>query len=138
MPCVANDMRGMLLQAGGRADVVDAQEAAAGERHAPAALAVQHGHQQLAVTAARGAAAPTTAAAVARRDTRVRGYPAAFRRCPAQPRWTANGELPPATSPWPSGGPANPEADANKAPPPPGVPVPPPAVRRGLAEGMTG
>lgn len=40
---VAEEVRGALQQAGGRADVVDAQEAAAGEGHAPATLAaLQH------------------------------------------------------------------------------------------------
>lgn len=46
MPGVADDVGGALLQAGGGADVVDAQEAAAGERDAPAALAVQHRHRR--------------------------------------------------------------------------------------------
>ena len=46
MPGVADDVRGVLLQAGGRTNVVNAQEAAAGKRNAPAALAVQHGQQR--------------------------------------------------------------------------------------------
>lgn len=41
VPGAADQLRGALLQAAGGADVVDAQEAAAGERQAPAALALQ-------------------------------------------------------------------------------------------------
>lgn len=65
---VADDVRGALLQAAGGADVVDAQEAAAGEGDAPAALTVQHRHRQARSGARRltdNTALPAAAAAAA-------------------------------------------------------------------------
>lgn len=95
MPGVANDVRGVLLQTGGRTDVVNAQEAAAGERDTPAALAVQHGQQRGRAPALRARAAPAAAPPVG-----WRGPPAPLHGGLAQRRPPANRPPPLAASRW--------------------------------------
>lgn len=95
VPGVADDVRGVLLQTGGRTDVVNAQEAAAGERDTPAALAVQHGQQRGRAPPLRARAAPAAAPPVG-----WRGPPAPLHGGLAQRRPPANRPPPLAASRW--------------------------------------
>lgn len=110
VPGVADDVRGVLLQAGGRTDVVNAQEAAAGKRNAPAALAVQHGQQRGRAPPHRAGAAPAVAPPVSWRGPfcaftwRPRPAPPA-RQSPAAPRRVTMAQ----------GGTANPRAASEEA-----------------------
>lgn len=124
VPRVADDVRGALLQAGGGADVVDAQEAAAGEGHAPAALAVQHGGR-------RGRGAPVAAAAIRRLSALGAAAPHVTRR--PRPRRRPRRSQSRAAARWYKAPPANQRAHANKAPPPS---APPPLAGR-APEGET-